>query len=103
MSWGSTDPLLDFAAALEQMSAQGRRRQLRSARIEGPFIVHQNGERLLNFGSNDYLGVVAEGLVESSRSESDGILCGDNCECLGVWVDTAARAFGSCDCGSGSQ
>ncbi len=82
MSWGSTDPLLDFAAALEQMSAQGRRRQLRSARIEGPFIVHQNGERLLNFGSNDYLGVVAEGLVESSRSESDGILCGATASAL---------------------
>lgn len=71
-----SDPLLDFATALEEMSGRGRRRQLRTARVEGPFLIVDGGTQLLNFGGNDYLGVVADALVscqpESSPAYSSG-------------------------------
>lgn len=57
------DPLPDFAASLEKASAQGRRRKLRPVCVAGPFLIDEDGKQLLNFGGNDYLGVVADALV----------------------------------------
>ncbi len=79
------DPLSGFAAALDQVAAQNRRRQLRPSRIAGPFLIQQDGTRLLNFGGNDYLGVVADALTDSgvaARSElpsgatASALICG---------------------------
>lgn len=68
-------PLSDFAAALDQMSSRDRRRRLRPAHISGPFLIGEDGEPLLNFGGNDYLGVVAEASV-SGRPGPDRRITG---------------------------
>ncbi|EMI41927.1 aminotransferase class I/II-fold pyridoxal phosphate-dependent enzyme [Rhodopirellula sp. SWK7] len=59
-------PFDDFAASLDQMSSLGRRRRLVVQSVSGPYLVTAQSVRLLNFGGNDYLGVVADGLAHRS-------------------------------------
>jgi 8-amino-7-oxononanoate synthase len=43
---------------------------VRPHQVDGPYLITPEGTRLLNFGGNDYLGVVANRLGETSRSTS---------------------------------
>ncbi|TWT64636.1 aminotransferase class I/II-fold pyridoxal phosphate-dependent enzyme [Allorhodopirellula solitaria] len=65
-------PLANFAAALEQMTAQGRRRQVQPVYLDGPWLIDAGGQRRLNFGGNDYLGVVADALVSVGQDRGGG-------------------------------
>jgi len=60
------DPYHSFSQSLEQMSDRGRRRRLVVQRTDGPYLVNGDQARMLNFGGNDYLGVVAGGPIDAS-------------------------------------
>ncbi|MCM2374960.1 aminotransferase class I/II-fold pyridoxal phosphate-dependent enzyme [Aporhodopirellula aestuarii] len=57
------NPVTDFAQTLQQMSTLGRRRRLTVQCVSGPYLLDDHSNRLLNFGGNDYLGVVADRLT----------------------------------------
>lgn len=60
-----------FEESLRAADGQSRRRSLRAMATEGVFLQTSDGQRLLNFGSNDYLGVVAnQTLGQSARPSS---------------------------------
>lgn len=69
-----------FAAELDMQSRLGRRRSLRARRVEGVDLVEADGRRLLNFGGNDYLGLVAEGISIGKESQAGAaaspLVCG---------------------------
>ncbi|CAD73040.1 MAG TPA: 8-amino-7-oxononanoate synthase [Rhodopirellula baltica] len=53
----SLQPLHD---RLEAIAREGRTRKLCARKVEGVHVVEADGRRLMNFGGNDYLGVVAD-------------------------------------------
>ncbi|MCC9656546.1 aminotransferase class I/II-fold pyridoxal phosphate-dependent enzyme [Rhodopirellula halodulae] len=53
----SLQPLHD---RLNTIAKDGRTRKLHRRRVEGVHIVEDDGRRLMNFGGNDYLGVIAD-------------------------------------------
>ncbi|GAB5517506.1 aminotransferase class I/II-fold pyridoxal phosphate-dependent enzyme [Rhodopirellula baltica] len=53
----SLQPLHD---RLEAIAQEGRTRKLCARKVEGVHVVEADGRRLMNFGGNDYLGVVAD-------------------------------------------
>lgn len=85
----------DLAASLTDLGAAGRLRELRAYRQEGVCLIDALGNRLVNFGSNDYLGL-AEVLgnhvcqLASSGSTASALVCGwtDRHQAL---ADTIAR------------
>ncbi|KLU02960.1 8-amino-7-oxononanoate synthase [Rhodopirellula islandica] len=53
----SLQPLHD---RLKSFAQEGRTRKLHSRKVEGVHVVEADGRRLMNFGGNDYLGVIAD-------------------------------------------
>lgn len=49
-----------FEESLASVQVESRRRSLRSMSVDGVHLITDDGTRLLNFGGNDYLGVVAD-------------------------------------------
>lgn len=47
----------DFRETLAGLRMRGRYRELRARHIDGVHLVDSDGERLINFGANDYLGL----------------------------------------------
>ena len=84
---GHPDRLEAFRTAIEERAGKGRLRVLQDIRPEmrTPFV-HRSGERLLNFSSNDYLGLatdpdVIDGAVRAAErygggSGSSRLVCG---------------------------
>lgn len=72
----------DLAQRLDELRDHGRLRQLRSRQSDGVWITESDGERLLNFGSNDYLGMAsfaASKLPTEKRAigaRASGLVCG---------------------------
>lgn len=60
----------DFVADLDQLREDGRLRQLVPQSIDGPYLVDDQGHRRLNFGGNDYLGIVAEPPITALSTET---------------------------------
>lgn len=52
---------------LRQTADQSRQRRLNLMTIEGTFISSDDGRRFVNFGGNDYLGVVADQTSRTTR------------------------------------
>jgi 8-amino-7-oxononanoate synthase len=75
MSKNSSSPLDWIDAELSELAQDGLRRSLRTrAGVQGATIT-LDGRELINFGSNDYLGLAADGrLVAAARNalDSDG-------------------------------
>ena len=63
------DDFADFSAELDQIRDDGRLRRLIPRSIDGAYLVDDAGNRQLNFGGNDYLGIVADPpIAQSSRT-----------------------------------
>ncbi|MFG0288076.1 MAG: aminotransferase class I/II-fold pyridoxal phosphate-dependent enzyme [Rhodopirellula sp. JB044] len=56
------NPFDDFARSLDEMKGLGRARRLVVQYVDGVSLMTDQSERLLNFGGNDYLGIVADGI-----------------------------------------
>ena len=68
MTQASRDPLYWIDGALEDLERAGLRRRLAIRSGRQTARVHFNGRELINFGSNDYLGLAAdERLLEAAR------------------------------------
>ncbi len=57
---GKTDPLAWIAAEADDWSSRGLTRRLVPHRVTAPGRLVQAGQTLINFGSNDYLGLAAD-------------------------------------------
>ncbi|WP_182865521.1 aminotransferase class I/II-fold pyridoxal phosphate-dependent enzyme [Rhodopirellula sp. JC639] len=71
----------DLNENLDSLRSQGRLRQLQPRRIEGVHLIDQAGRRLINFGSNDYLGLASFLAsktidVDSVGARASGLVCG---------------------------
>ncbi len=71
----------DFDQTLAELRRRGRIRQLHPRRLDGVHLVDEAGRRLINFGSNDYLGlasfVASNSIqVESVGAQASGLVCG---------------------------
>ncbi|PAY16051.1 8-amino-7-oxononanoate synthase [Rhodopirellula sp. SM50] len=71
----------DFDQALAELRRRGRMRQLHPRRLDGVHLVDKAGRRLINFGSNDYLGlasfVASNSMhVDSVGAQASGLVCG---------------------------
>lgn len=65
----------DFADQLEKLRTDHRHRRLAPRRCVGMSLVESEGNQLVNFGSNDYLGIAADRL---SATQSAGEVPGRN-------------------------
>ncbi len=58
-----------YRAALDLLSARGLTRQLRSAEPQAGGFVVRDGKRLINFSSNDYLGLAQHPALTARANE----------------------------------
>ena len=71
----------DLVESLKQLSSAGRFRELHAFRKDGVYLIDSDGNRLINFGSNDYLGlasVVASKVAKAPQvgATASGLVCG---------------------------
>lgn len=71
----------DFDDRLNELRRAGRYRELRGRKSTGVYLIDGDGKRLINFGSNDYLGLssfVATQLSIPAQigSTASGLVCG---------------------------
>jgi len=58
-----------FASRLSSLERQGRLRELVPRAADGIYLVEPDGRRLVNFGSNDYLGLIADPTALAAGAE----------------------------------
>jgi 8-amino-7-oxononanoate synthase len=88
---------------IDRLRNQSRHRRLVPRKIDGKYLIESN-RRLLNFGSNDYLGIAMQsGLAQAGMATSDQTAASDqtadNIEARGSATN---RSWTSNDLGSGS-
>ena len=71
----------DLEHQLDELRKRGRFRELVSRRVEGVYLTDDDRNRLINFGSNDYLGMSSHlasqlPLLELLGSKASGLVCG---------------------------